>query len=645
MVGPVVRFLSISAVCGLVVACVAWVYWPALHNGYVWDDLSLFVLSDALRRPDQWWAGITQPILPGTTYFRPLVLATFLVEFRFGEPDPRLSHLVNLGLHLLNVGLVLTAAYRLMQPTVVTRPSAQKRAYLPLAIGALFYGLHPALIEDVVWVASRFDLMATTFALLYVNVAILPGWGWKKGFTLGALFFLGLLSKEMAVTVPILTLALLGLNEPRAELAWRERLRNMIRHRDVLWMLGGAAVSVGVYILIKRALLGATYHLDQSVESQWTGWHRLSLIGETLMFYVRMLLWPFMDISPQHPLAVAEKSIVELVFMAVIALVALACSARVMLVTNVWIRSLAIFIFSLLPVLNIVPLTIGGNVGHDRFLCLPLAIFALLLARALVLLQERSKVRRGVEHTRLIMYVVGCAWLMLSAVNIRVTVPLWKTEVSLWMWASQKYGDFPFVRINYVNALLAAGDVEKAEIEAAKPVAMRYENPLYDFQIRLSRGMIKLRRGQIQEAWDLLKDMQTPSERLMNDLRTQGVPVKQVHLPKVSRLGMVTDVMLYNVRAEVLIGLRRYSEALEEVDKAAFVNPESQASGLLRSFALYGLGRDAEADTVFKDVKRSMLGRTGQDAERLRKQLMSQLCAGQTSSSMKPCARGSIRLN
>lgn len=639
------RFLSISAVCGFVVACVAWIYWPALRNGYVWDDLSLFVLSDALRKPDQWWVGITQPILPGTTYFRPLVLATFVTEFHFGEPDPRLSHLVNLALHLLNVGLVLTAAYRFVQPTIAVHSSSQKGVYLPLVVCALFYGLHPALIEDVVWVASRFDLMATAFALLYVNVAMLPGWGWRKGSALGILFFLGLLSKEMVVTVPILTLALLGLNEPRAESTWRERLRNMVHRRDALWMLGGAVVSVVAYILIKRALLGATYHLDQSVEFQWTGWHRLSLIGESLTFYIRMLLWPFMDISPQHPLAIAEKGIVELVVMAVVALAALACAASVILVTNVWIRSLAIFIFSLLPVLNIVPLTIGGNVGHDRFLCLPLAIFALLLARPLVLLQERSKLRGSVGHTRLIICVVGCTWLALSAVNIRVTVPLWKTEVSLWMWASQKYGDFPFVRINYVNALLAAGDVGKAEVEAAKPVSMRYENPLYDFQIKLSRGMIKLRRGQIQEAWDILKDMQAPSERLMADLRAQGVPVKQVHLPKVSRLGMVTDVMLYNVRAEVLIGLRRYSEALEEVDKAAFVNPESQASGLLRSFALYGLGRDAEADTVFNEVKRSMLGRTGQDAERLRKQLMSQLCAGQTSSSMKPCAHDSIRLN
>ena len=61
----------------LVLAIVGLAFWQSTHFGYVWDDNSLFLNTPDLRSPGLIWHALWQPILPGTTYMRPLVLASF----------------------------------------------------------------------------------------------------------------------------------------------------------------------------------------------------------------------------------------------------------------------------------------------------------------------------------------------------------------------------------------------------------------------------------------------------------------------------------------------------------------------------------------------------------------------------------------
>ena len=72
----------------LLVAVIAvCVYYPALQMEYVWDDQALFIYSTKLRDPNVFkdlsllWNSISSPIISGTSYFRPLTMITFIIEF------------------------------------------------------------------------------------------------------------------------------------------------------------------------------------------------------------------------------------------------------------------------------------------------------------------------------------------------------------------------------------------------------------------------------------------------------------------------------------------------------------------------------------------------------------------------------------
>ena len=79
----------------------------------------------------------------------------------------------------------------------------------PLVVAALF-ALHPQRVESVAWVAERKDVLAGTFFFLtllaYARYARSPS---KLGYVLVALALaLGLMAKQMLVTLPFLLLVL-----------------------------------------------------------------------------------------------------------------------------------------------------------------------------------------------------------------------------------------------------------------------------------------------------------------------------------------------------------------------------------------------------------------------------------------------------
>ena len=112
-----------------------------------------------------------------------------------------------LCLHLANCALVALLAYRCTMtgarnPTLSIRPLRPTIA----AFGAMMaYALHPALIESVAWISGRFDLMVTMFSLLALFLSTRADRK-PSTFAIATLVLLALLSKEMAITLPILIL-------------------------------------------------------------------------------------------------------------------------------------------------------------------------------------------------------------------------------------------------------------------------------------------------------------------------------------------------------------------------------------------------------------------------------------------------------
>jgi Flp pilus assembly protein TadD len=182
------------------------VYSQAVGFGFVdFDDTSLAALS---RQQIQDRTPLTK-ILAGDVlgdeygifYHRPVLSLSLLADTAIGSGAPWAYHLSNILLHILACCLFL---WLLTQ-------AGHKRG--PAFLAALVLGVHPALVQAVVWVPGRNDILLAVF-LLSSLIALLRyfrggPWGWLLASSLCHL--LALFTKETAavflVALPLSALA------------------------------------------------------------------------------------------------------------------------------------------------------------------------------------------------------------------------------------------------------------------------------------------------------------------------------------------------------------------------------------------------------------------------------------------------------
>ena len=178
----------------LVLSC--GVYLNSLHNDFNLDDNAIIKENPLIRTlsnlpkifVSNYWANT--PYEKGVLLYRPLVIATFAVDYALWGNNPFGFHLANLLINVANAALVLLLLAMLFGNQL--RP-------LQLALAALLFVFHPIHTEAVNMVVGRTELLATMFGLLTFIFYLRC---WQK--TAFLTFFLALLSKEIAVTIPIM---------------------------------------------------------------------------------------------------------------------------------------------------------------------------------------------------------------------------------------------------------------------------------------------------------------------------------------------------------------------------------------------------------------------------------------------------------
>lgn len=132
----------------------------------------------------------------GDGFFRPVGYLAFALNARFADTNPVWWHASSLAIHSANAVLVLFMAKRL-GASVVAAGFA----------GALFavHGIHP---EAAVWIAGRFDLVATFFALAGLLLFAKASEHGRIAIHVSALACFGIaaLSKEAAFIFPLLVM-------------------------------------------------------------------------------------------------------------------------------------------------------------------------------------------------------------------------------------------------------------------------------------------------------------------------------------------------------------------------------------------------------------------------------------------------------
>ncbi len=182
----------------LLVVIVLLLYLPVIHHDFIklWDD-DAYVTDNAhvvsgLKIANVAWAFTSFE----QSNWHPVTWLSHMLDCQLFGVNPGPQHYMNVLLHAANVLLLF---WILQQATGAVGRS--------LVVAALF-AVHPLNVETVAWVAQRKSLLSAFFSLLTVAAY---GWyargaGWRKYLVIVAAFALALMSKPMAVSLPLLLL-------------------------------------------------------------------------------------------------------------------------------------------------------------------------------------------------------------------------------------------------------------------------------------------------------------------------------------------------------------------------------------------------------------------------------------------------------
>lgn len=246
-----------------------------LGNGFVYDDGRQVLENPFVRNRHLWKRIFTGPVwsflgaATETNFYRPLHIFSHWLVWQVAGPNPAAFHLYQLVFYTINVLLVYRLGRELLQQHVAA------------FAGAMVWALHPLHVEPVCWIAGVPDCGCGLFYLL-AFLSFLRGektlerrWLWH---TLGAfVYFLALLFKEMAISLPLLLIVYwFVMGDP--EKWWRKGLR---------WL--PYATAAGIYIGIRIVVLGHISHARHFwIVSSRVALAALGLLGQ----HTKLFFWP-----------------------------------------------------------------------------------------------------------------------------------------------------------------------------------------------------------------------------------------------------------------------------------------------------------------------------------------------------------------
>jgi len=179
-------------------------------NGFVdLDDEKNFLLNPHYRG-----LGLDElrwMFTPFWGHYTPLTWITLGLDYVLWGMDPAGYHLTNLFLHMVTALAFYFLTLQLLR--FATGSAGEDEAlWVGAAFAALFFSVHPLRVESVVWITERRDVLSGLFYVLtiltYLRAHDRVGRGTRWYCASVVLFACALLSKSMAVSVPVVLLIL-----------------------------------------------------------------------------------------------------------------------------------------------------------------------------------------------------------------------------------------------------------------------------------------------------------------------------------------------------------------------------------------------------------------------------------------------------
>lgn len=432
-------------------------YFHVLRAPFVFDDQKLVVQNPLLRAE-----GAEAPLrmlaaldISSRRFehaevrenYRPLRFLSYWVDYELSErafgdfdahdPPPFFFHLQNVLWHVLNALLVLTIGTALLQ---------SRAAGLVLA---LLFAVHPLHTEAVTYVSGRRDVLSTFFFLgalaVYVRSPAEQRLRWSVLLLVPLFFVLGLLSKEMVVTLPPVLLLADLVRRPKME------ARRLLLHGFV-W---GLALVYSLAMLATPGLVETSEGTDVLRRAMAACVYVVRYLGLVLFPVSQSIDYSF-DAIPilESPLASpqAAAAAVGVGVWLLAALWALRRGPAPLALGSLW------FLGTLVPVLQFVPI---AEPFAERFAYLPALGVLVLLAWGFDALRRRQPTS---------------AWAGATVVVLSLLVAAWSRNRD-WLSPAALWGSAVASQPRCARAYAGLGDAMRAE-ERWEEAAAAYERAL-----------------------------------------------------------------------------------------------------------------------------------------------------------------------
>jgi len=473
--------------CVLLVICVVLAAnLNALSAGFVWDDITIIVQNNLIKHWNTLPALFTQTFL--ASYYRPVVMLSFALEYAIWGLKPWGFHLTNVLLH---------AANSLLAFVILKRVSGSRSVAL---LAALLFASHPV-HKGVVSIADRTGILSAFFFL--GSLALYIGYrdsesrrgGWLRYGASAVLCALAVFSKEEALMLlPVIIIVDVFL--------FQQKMRQEPALTALCYVPYFALT--GAYVLVRASVIESMSAMGQVFAVEPV--RRFLTIPGVMLDYVFMTIFPFgLDFSPRTPLA---DSVLDPV--------ALACAVAMLLLVAaaLWLFrrhkpalfGLLWFFIVFVPMSNIIPVfpSIADRELFTpiHFLYLPSIGLFLCAACGLSGMLDHFKARgagplcrTGTEFCVLLIILVFC---LLSL--HRNTI--WKDDLRLFEYIVRMHPERADMRHNLGNAYAGAARLEEAAQEFERAVALEpesAENRSGLGVVYLNMGLVDRAIGQLQE--------------------------------------------------------------------------------------------------------------------------------------------------
>jgi tetratricopeptide (TPR) repeat protein len=260
------------------------IYGPALSGPFILDDVYLpFFNPNLVNQPLRIWANV-----------RPLLMATYWVNYQISGIEPYSYHWVSVFLHVLNAMLAFALVRKFL---AMAGETSWMREVLSVFAAALFL-LHPLQTESVAYVTSRSEVLSILFFFLALAVFL-----FRRNAAISvpvvilvlALFAMAFLTKEHTAVLPAFLLLTDYFWNPGFKFEGIKR--NWKLYIPIL--AGGVLAVSAVFAVLKRSD-SAGFKLQ---DLQW--YQYLFTQFRSIWVYIRLYLFPVGQ-NVDHDLAISK---------------------------------------------------------------------------------------------------------------------------------------------------------------------------------------------------------------------------------------------------------------------------------------------------------------------------------------------------